>query len=613
MKTTTNLYSMDYRDIACTMETPNGVLILPPISSLPEYRLGTNYYISAPLGAYIVKTELTNEGTSLQKNTLIQYTTDYVDIENRDNLLVATSNNSKFKTTFSTSINNVVYSEYEVQISPEKVEIDKTSTINNIKLSSASEISVGDKFLCYDNDRLTELTVQSFSSSASSAQSEWRIAEITTTANITNLSKIIFDGTNYIALQGLAVSSNKIYRSIDGESWTEIELPIRGFWSSITYSNGIYVLVSASSNIILHSTNLLTWFRSFLPVNANWQDSANGNGKFVITGNNTQIASVASTPTAWERSILPSIGNWQSVAYGNGKFVTIMSSNSQNKVYATSVDGSTWVKGSLPYITSNAFVKYENNLFFIVLKNSKKLLVSQDGTSWSLTDLPIKADWVDIAYGNNQYVMVSTNGKVLSSTDGVVWIEEVLSVNTTGLVISSMCFGLNKFVIISSNSDKIIIRSQGHVSHDGIIFDKTLSSVPKWLIRSGRDFKIYDGENYVTPHSLRYSYNGNVLKVNYSLANVSGSTSTSISLLNRDVVTTINVKFMTSQGSELEYLPPNSEKIYFSDGQEWLSANFLASDNSHLQEKIASMQLTIDALVKALSQLTSTSSHSSAK
>lgn len=603
MKQVSHLYAMTYKDVACQVTATDGVVILPSISSLPEYKLGSNYLVSAPIGAYVLKSETVNNGSVLSQEALFTYTHNYVSVVASDNSLLATVNGGSLSTTaFTAPTGSIIYSEYEVTLRPEKVEIAKGSTLSNITLS-VPDLTIGDSFLVQDSGQLKQVAVTGFSNTANISAS-WAITEISASKNLTNLVKVIYDGFNFVAIQGGGQSSNKLYSSADGDVWNEVTLPEMSLWSDISFSNGKYVLVSASSNIVLHSTNLSIWFKAYLPVNANWQSISQGNGKFVITGNSTDIGTYSDTAVNWQKSIMPAAGNWQSVAYGNGKFIAVLSSSAQNKVYAYSNDGVTWIKGSLPYVTANAFVKYENNLFFIVLKNSKKLLVSQDGASWGIVDLPTKANWVDISYGNGQYILIANGvNAILTSTDGSAWSQEVPDITLPQISLSSICFGDNKFLAIASNSDKILTRTVKSTVFSNVTFDTALSTVPSWLIRSGREFKISGSLGEVTPDSISYSYDLTTLTINYYLATVSLSTYSTIQLLKNDSVSSIKVRFLTTKDAGIDYIAPLASTVYFSDGEAWYSIGSGSTAPSNLEARVNQLSTAVDAIAIALSNL----------
>ena len=132
---------------------------------------------------------------------------------------------------------------------------------------------------------------------------------------------------------------NQMYSHDNGRSWTPVASPLFGYWRSIAYGNGIFVMIQlyGSTQTARSFDNGQTWTTSLLPLGY-WSDIAFGNGIFVIVGYDSQAYSTDNGLT-WTAAQTPVLGYWQIVRYGNGVFVASDSMTGR----ARSVDGTNWV------------------------------------------------------------------------------------------------------------------------------------------------------------------------------------------------------------------------------------------------------------------------------
>ena len=132
---------------------------------------------------------------------------------------------------------------------------------------------------------------------------------------------------------------NQMYSHDNGRSWTPVASPLFGYWLSIAYGNGIFVMIEiyGSTQTARSFDNGQTWTTSILPV-GDWRSIAFGNGIFVIVGTDNQAYSTDNGLT-WTVAQTPVIGYWGIVRYGNGVFVAADYVTGR----ARSVDGTNWV------------------------------------------------------------------------------------------------------------------------------------------------------------------------------------------------------------------------------------------------------------------------------
>jgi hypothetical protein len=170
---------------------------------------------------------------------------------------------------------------------------------------------------------------------------------------------------------------------------------------------------------------------------------AYGDGQFVAVGNG--ILSSADGVTWVQRQ--SAITNWlQAIAYGNGTFVAV----SDPVTILTSADGVNWdlhssgISGGVGGNIVNG-IAYGNGRFVIV--GGLTILTSPDGAQW------IEANWIHadsqapleaIAYGGGRFVVMDGYDALLTSTNGLDWIE----LPPLGPWVTSVAYGEGRFVAV---------------------------------------------------------------------------------------------------------------------------------------------------------------------
>lgn len=74
---------------------------------------------------------------------------------------------------------------------------------------------------------------------------------------------------------------------------------------------------------------------------------------------------------------------------------------------------------------------------------------STDGKFWERGEVSLPGTWRSMAYGNGKYVAVASSGEVMSSTDGVNWVE----VDSGSNLLVSIAFGNGLFVAVGESDD----------------------------------------------------------------------------------------------------------------------------------------------------------------
>ena len=209
-------------------------------------------------------------------------------------------------------------------------------------------------------------------------------------------------------------------------TWTSRTPPTNNV-RSVTYGNGIYVVVGSSGTVVT-STDGITWTQQTAAESDTWQSVTYGNGLFVaVASDGTNRVMTSPDGVAWTSRSAAEANQWQSVAYGNGLFVAV-SLDGTNRLM-TSPDGVTWTAKSVNANTWK-YITYGNNLFVAVSSNgTNRVMTSSDGITWTPRNAAAANQWFSVTYGNNLYVAVSYDGtnRVMTSPDGITWTSKSAS------------------------------------------------------------------------------------------------------------------------------------------------------------------------------------------
>jgi len=186
--------------------------------------------------------------------------------------------------------------------------------------------------------------------------------------------------------------------SIDGENWTQFNMPSSGDWKAIAGGNNRFVAIRKGSNLAASSLDGITWTSRTMPASRDWNAVVYGGGIFVAVSGNLDAGAISTNGTTWIATELPDIGDssfneWMDITYGKNTFVAV--SNSGNFV-ATGVYSS--ISGNITW-------------------TARTMDVISDSSSRS---------WQSIAYGNNRFVAISNTGDVGYSFDGITWLPATL-------------------------------------------------------------------------------------------------------------------------------------------------------------------------------------------
>jgi hypothetical protein len=139
------------------------------------------------------------------------------------------------------------------------------------------------------------------------------------TAN-SNLIDIAYGGGLFIAT---GTSINHVVVSNDnGATWTDNALPLTQAWSSITYGNGRFVLIS-TDGVSMYSFDGVTWLEGSMPQFA-WSLVGYGQGLFLAVASDTSTVAQSNDGKIWttindasSANVLTKTAGWNQLAFGN--------------------------------------------------------------------------------------------------------------------------------------------------------------------------------------------------------------------------------------------------------------------------------------------------------
>jgi prepilin-type N-terminal cleavage/methylation domain-containing protein len=241
----------------------------------------------------------------------------------------------------------------------------------------------------------------------------------------------------YITHDGTLMSGTCL--SLGGENWTTRSAPSTG-WYGIAYGNGRYVAIG--SNGVMSSTDGQTWTTVSTPVTRTWRSVTYGGGKFVIIGDQTGTVTVLNSTDGitWTSHTGVNGYLWESVTHGNGRFVAVSQARTM-----TSTDGQTWTSNTAGPRQWDG-VTFGNGRFVASALDTgtNGLMSSTDGQTWTVHTVS-SASWGNITYGNGRFVAVSLGGLAAVSTDGQSWsTHSIASASWRGVA-----YGNGKFVAVS--------------------------------------------------------------------------------------------------------------------------------------------------------------------
>ena len=283
---------------------------------------------------------------------------------------------------------------------------------------------------------------------------------------------IAYGNDRYVAVGSRGRSSY----SLDGISWTEVDLPAVKDWGGVCYGSDKFVAMAITADTAAYSTDGTSWTQITMPTNTagSWRNVVYGGDKFVAIPQWGVNAAYSTDGLTWTLTTLPTVEGdpfWQSVAYGNGKFVAV---GGEANVAVYSADGITWKTAALPSTQDWYSVAYGNNKFVAITYGSDVAAYSADGITWTQTTMPSSSDWYSLTYGGDKFVAISESiervdttyyGVAAYSTDGITWVQSMLPEQCRNR--PSIAYGNNLFVAVNS-------QGRAFITSDGIDWKTTV-------------------------------------------------------------------------------------------------------------------------------------------
>lgn len=313
-----------------------------------------------------------------------------------------------------------------------------------------------------------------------------------------------------------AVSSNgtkRVMTSPNGYAWMVLNSTALQFpWSTITFGNGLFLVMSNGSSRMMTSANGIDWTLMSDSLQSQWTSVTYGNASFVAVArsgtslvasslvtlsnslcfetsvNNANVSSISSGSD--NTSVVSVHGNfrvrkqdyditwtsrtsaltraWNSVAYGNGVYCAVSSTDASTVVMVSS-NGVTWtaVDTTVDNINSSSWasVTYGNTTeygptFVAVASNgSVRVATSSNitndlGKDWRASPVqPASASYNSVAYGREVFVMVGNNSVAYSNSGGTTWIQSSPAAANIwrSVAFGTLQNGTDVFVAVSSN------------------------------------------------------------------------------------------------------------------------------------------------------------------
>jgi hypothetical protein len=240
--------------------------------------------------------------------------------------------------------------------------------------------------------------------------------------------------------------------SLDGDTWTTVDLPADGNWKCLAAGDNKFVAIINGSSQAASSTNGINWTSRVMPTSRNWNGVVYGKpstvdtGVFVAVAGNLNSAAFSTNGTSWTASTMPITYTWVDIAFGLDKFVALASGSNTVATGAWNGTTITWVPHVMDVIddsTPKTWVSIAyGNKRFVAISSTGDVAYSFDGNDWLPATMPTQDgstihNWKQIRYGQGVFFAVGDTGSavvgadpttgpttwVVTSYDGIVWTE----------------------------------------------------------------------------------------------------------------------------------------------------------------------------------------------
>ena len=215
--------------------------------------------------------------------------------------------------------------------------------------------------------------------------------------------------------------------------------------------DGVPRVVRTGANFEL---NTISWTPSVLPISGPWAGVTAGNDKFVaITFQGPGLTQIvySANGTGWTSTTIPVQRDWRDIKYANGVYFAV----AYGTVFAKSTNGITWTSTTVP-LGNWTSIDFINDRWTVVANGSANALYSVDnGDTWLTASLPISANWVKVRHGVNNFVAIAENSdKIALSLDGQNWIIRTVTASQEW---SNLAYGNDHLILIAKNSNQFAV------------------------------------------------------------------------------------------------------------------------------------------------------------
>jgi hypothetical protein len=209
----------------------------------------------------------------------------------------------------------------------------------------------------------------------------------------------------------LALGSNGILRSTNGETWTRVATTTE-LWA-VTAGNNLLVAVGRFGTILLSDDEGVTWQTISAITNQHLHAAAFGGGRFWAAGAGGIVLS-STNGYEWSAGSAGGPQTIRSAAYGNGRIVV-----AGDQILRSSANGAQWSAGALSPASTMPFLReviFAHGRFIAV--GDQVTAVSSDGQNWTVR--PIGLDVTAVTVANGLFYAMA-DGHLLRGWNGLDW------------------------------------------------------------------------------------------------------------------------------------------------------------------------------------------------
>lgn len=240
---------------------------------------------------------------------------------------------------------------------------------------------------------------------------------------------------------------------------------------TVTSSTGLYAGASVFGpvgipantvvNRVISSTLIELNASTTTEISPDWSSVAYGNSTYVaVSRGYSNVAATSSDGATWTKRTLPFIADWTSVTYGatSALFVAVASHGAYGMGYcATSADGITWTQRAMPSVMNWTSVASNGTSFVAVGQTAANAATtaaasSTNGITWVAATMATSQIWNAVAYGGSRYVAVGTGTATNYDADGAGTWTNGAALSTSATYTALAYNGSSLWVVVSGST-----------------------------------------------------------------------------------------------------------------------------------------------------------------